>query len=398
MAENRFLNILGILFVCLLVASIGLLLSFEFRKEPLISPLASNPVILSAHQKPELKKEVIGFLPFWTIKEEPNFRYDLLTQIIYMGVEFDKEGNLVKTENGYLDPTWANFNSERLSAIIHKAKKAGAKVLLGIQCYNNDTLESIVNHPLRRKRVIEQALELLQQKNFDGINIDFEHSNSPSSSTSQNFTRFVQDLTKAVKLKSPAYLVSIDVYADSLVKNRIYQVETISLFVDHIIIMAYDFHRANSISAGPVAPLRSAHPASYYSLTKTMADFYQAVPKEKLILAVPYYGYEWQTASEKFGASAYPGSGALATYKRVINLVEAQSVKINWDSISMTPWLVYKNGGQTKQIYFDNPYSLSLKYQLIKEADIAGVALWALGYDGQRPELWQLLEEKFRLL
>jgi spore germination protein YaaH len=49
----------------------------------------------------------------------------------------------------------------------------------------------------------------------------------------------------------------------------------------------------------------------------------------------------------------------------------------------------------TRQVYFENERSLRAKYELIKANDLAGVGIWALGYDGGYQELWNLLKEQF---
>lgn len=391
-----FSSLLIFILIVIIFIGTGFLILNQPKTEPIVSPLSLMPAVLSARHQLIPQKEVIGFLPFWTIKEEANFRYNLLTQIIYMGIEFDQQGEILQFRDGYLEPSWSHFNSERLSAVVRKAKESGTKTLLGIQSYDNQAIEMIINQPLKRKRVIQQILNLLDQKNFDGLNIDFEHGGiSPSFAIVQNFTQFVRELTMAVKAKSKNKIVSIDVYADSLTRQRIYQIQTLGQIVDQIIIMGYDFHRPSSISTGPIAPLRSAAQSSKHNLTSVLADFYQVVPKEKLILAVPYYGYEWQTASKGFGALTYQGSGALATYKRTMELIESQKTELQWDTNSLTPWLVYEDGWRIKQIYFDNPRSLNYKYEAVNQAEIGGVAIWALGYDGPRTELWDLLKEKF---
>jgi spore germination protein YaaH len=396
-SERGFSSFLILTLIALIFAGTSFLIAEKAKPEPIISPLVPMiPRVLPAQHQLVSKKEVIGFLPFWTIKEEANFRYSLLTQIIYMGVEFDHRGEILKTRDGYLEPSWSHFNSERLSTVIRRAKESGTRVLLGIQSYNNEAIEMIINQPFRRKKVIQQTINLMEQKNLDGLNIDFEHGGvSPSFALVQNYTQFVQELTEAVKAKSADKIVSLDVYADSANRQRIYQIEVLGQIVDQIIVMGYDFHRPSSISAGPVAPLRSSIPESRHNLTSALADFYQIVPREKLILAVPYYGYEWQTTSKDFGALAYQNSGVLATYKRTMELIGNQETELRWDNHSLTPWLIYQDNGTIKQIYFDNPRSLDYKYETVNQAEMGGIAIWALGYDGQRTELWDLLKEKF---
>ena len=61
----------------------------------------------------------------------------------------------------------------------------------------------------------------------------------------------------------------------------------------------------------------------------------------------------------------------------------------------MSPRLTYTENNNTYQIYYENETSLGLKYDLVNESGLAGIAIWALGYDGQFPNLWNLLPEKF---
>ncbi|MCH7859431.1 MAG: hypothetical protein IID14_06995, partial [Candidatus Marinimicrobia bacterium] len=64
----------------------------------------------------------------------------------------------------------------------------------------------------------------------------------------------------------------------------------------------------------------------------------------------------------------------------------------NWDPVSSVPWFNYDDGGP-RQVWFDDSLSLALKYNLAVEKDLAGVGMWALGYDDGRPELWGALAD-----
>ena len=48
-----------------------------------------------------------------------------------------------------------------------------------------------------------------------------------------------------------------------------------------------------------------------------------------------------------------------------------------------------------RQLYYDDAQSLAAKYDLVNRYDIRGAAIWALGYDGRRPELYAVLKDKF---
>ena len=70
---------------------------------------------------------------------------------------------------------------------------------------------------------------------------------------------------------------------------------------------------------------------------------------------------------------------------------------IKWDTEGKVPYFTYYNsqGGVNRQVYFENSDSLKEKYKLAKNEGLAGVGIWALGYDGDRKELWDVLREEF---
>jgi spore germination protein len=69
-----------------------------------------------------------------------------------------------------------------------------------------------------------------------------------------------------------------------------------------------------------------------------------------------------------------------------------------WDDEAMSPYLVYKEDGAIKQIYYENLASLSLKYQLVRQLNLSGVAFWAIGYEGEFQEVWQEAGKKLKNL
>jgi hypothetical protein len=48
-----------------------------------------------------------------------------------------------------------------------------------------------------------------------------------------------------------------------------------------------------------------------------------------------------------------------------------------------------------RELYYDDAESLAAKYDLVNQYDIRGAAIWALGYDGSRPELYAVIKDKF---
>ena len=153
--------------------------------------------------------------------------------------------------------------------------------------------------------------------------------------------------------------------------------------------MGYNYHYSGSSTTGPNSPLSGPG----YTLTWTVLDYLNKTNFQagKLILGIPYYGFEWPSSSNAVGA-ATTGTGDPKFYSEIEGL--AQSYGKIWHSTSQTPWYNYDNNGWN-QGWYDDSLSLALKYDFALFNDLKGIGIWALGYDDGRPELWELLHSKF---
>ncbi len=368
------------------------------KPNPLLTPLATT-LGINHHPTPKPNKIVYGFIPYWNYKYHQEIPYHQLTHLTAFGITFQEDGTIQTREADYQEPGWRSFSTANFSHIQRNTKNAGTKLILTLISFDNDITDSIIFSDENTQTFISQTLNFMEEKNFDGINIDFEYLGNPDQQTKDQFTLFVSKLTQAVKQKNPNHHTSIDVFADSADSNRIWDLKNLAPLVDHVIIMAYDFHRPSSTQAGPVAPLYGAGNNWTEDITSLLAKHILLTPPEKILLGVPYYGYEWRTFSQDFQSSTYKGTGGLATYKRVKqHLQDNPDTQINWDEASLSPWFSYleEDTDHTYQIYYDDPKSLGLKYDLINQTNLAGTAIWALGYDGGAPEIWNLIDQKFR--
>lgn len=106
------------------------------------------------------------------------------------------------------------------------------------------------------------------------------------------------------------------------------------------------------------------------------------VPASKVILGVPYYGYDWPTTGPGLGATA-TGPKTPLSYAQIT----AAGHPVYWDPVTQTAWTSYQVGTQWHQTWFDDAASLALKAQLADFFHIAGLGVWALGMDGNNPSM-----------
>jgi hypothetical protein len=166
--------------------------------------------------------------------------------------------------------------------------------------------------------------------------------------------------------------------------------------------MAYDYRRENADSAGSISPLTGPE----YNLNDTIRAFTAKVAPSKVILGVPWYGRAWSTPNDAPHANTISGAkyghAAEPTYAMAYDLL--RSFGRRWDAVEASPWTAYRKQTCTprygcvtswRELYVDDAASLKLKYDLVNRAGLRGVGIWALGFDGDHPELRAALAAKF---
>ena len=393
--------------VCLALGLIYFSLSFYHLwliNLPLVSPLdliESLPPLAPIFNKPG-QKIAFGFLPYWNLKLANELTVKPLTHLAYFGIDLTPAGEIKKYDRpGEKEPGWNKLNSDQYSLLHRQLKILGKKVILTVLAMETDQIDTLLAGEQSRSKAIDSILTVYTEKEFDGLNIDFEYMGYPAEETRKNFTLFVSDLAGRCKARNRKCEISLDVFADSAIKSRLYDLSALGKIVDQIIVMAYDFYRPSSTQSGPVAPLRGkcnrdskTTPCLDYDIVTSIGDIAKFVESYKIILGIPFYGYEWQTVDDSFLANTYPKTGSLATYKRIQGFFgneKISSLSASWSNLTLTPYLSYVEADKTYQIHYEDAASLKLKIDFIHQAKMGSLAIWALGYEIPYQDLWQTI-------
>jgi spore germination protein YaaH len=387
-------------FDLILIFFAGFLLSISFTYFKELKSTKLQKTLLIPTEKPTIKptqvpaqaKEVIGFLPSWVVAKKAKIYPSKLTQIIYFGLAVTERGDLVKYRSNKTQVAeWAYFNSEELLRIRKEASSSGTKILLALKNFDNESIDALISNPAAVDRLSGQVENLINEYKLDGINIDFEYVTKTDFPTAKFFNRFLETFIANLKEKNHSLIVSVDLNATGVIKDPAYDLVKIGELADQVILMGYDFHRANSYNAGPVAPIEDE--ILELSIKRAVDSLRGRIPFDKLILGIPFYGYEWQTINANYKSIAVANTGALATWGRVKDLIANRSnLQINWEEKAKSPWIVYRQSGAIKQIYYENEKSLSAKLDFVKQNELSGIAIWALGYEGNYKEPWKTIE------
>jgi spore germination protein YaaH len=155
--------------------------------------------------------------------------------------------------------------------------------------------------------------------------------------------------------------------------------------------MTYDYHLPGGLKAGPNSPLRGAGELFQHDILTNLAEITSLVPSHQILLGIPFYGYEWSTdSSEKY--SPTQSRGSVASLERIESLIKENTLELLWDRNSLTPYAIRREEDKiVSQIYYESVDSIKLKLELVRSAGLGGIAIWALGYEGHNPALWQTI-------
>lgn len=358
---------------------------------PLVSPL--SPLTQSKGGY-----EVFGFAPYWTFDKLDNVNFNVLTTLSYFGVDVNPDGNLDKSGQGY-----QTFISNHATDVFKKAHSNGTRVVLTLTQMNNGNILALMDDPAAQQSAIDQAVSAVKTRGVDGINVDFEYSGDPGQEYRDKFSNFVKKLTDEMHATTPQSRVTVSVYATAVKEPKIYDIAALSKSSDGIFMMAYDFAVAGSQNAIPTDPMYGYSSGKYwYDISTAVSDFLKVMPANKLVLGVPYYGYNYVVDAPDVKASTYPWYGkaqmyAAATDQIQPNMDGIDAYKTGWDPIGQVGWKAYHVAGTGiwRMIFLDDPKSLTIKYDFAKSENLAGVGIWALGFDNGKSDLWNVLASEF---
>lgn len=372
---------------------------------------SQNP--LSPLQKSKQGHEVFGFAPYWNFGKLDSVDFSVLTTFSYFGIPVNADGSFDKENSGY-----TTFFSKNATNIFQKAHSFGTRVVVTLTQMDNSDIESFLDSPDAQKNMIGNAVSLVAKRGVDGINVDFEYVGDPGDSYRQKFSEFILNLTTAMHRQVASSKVTVSVYASSVKEPKLYNIGSLAKETDGIFMMAYDFATSTATATMPTAPLYGHKQGKYwYDVSTAVADFLSVMPANKLILGLPWYGYNYpvykpgiesQTQQgyytyywykwRKYYQYIAPPPSQAQTYsdaKENIKPDQVTSYTTGWDSLGKVNWIAYQQDGVWREIFLEDEKSLSIKYDFAKQENLAGVGIWALGFEKGYPQMWSLLSQKF---
>lgn len=279
-------------------------------------------------------------------------------------------------------PTWFSLNNNEggyqsfgTPDYVENAHNMGLKVwgVLDDFNYNNVydagiDVYAVLSSTTNRTRLIEGVVAESVRLGLDGINLDFER---VTKDCGEHYAQFIRELSVQCRLNGLTF--SIDNYVPFSF-NEYLRRDVQGKVADYVIIMGYDEHWHGSEDPGSVASI------GYVSngIDKTL----EQVPKEKVVNALPFYSILWKID----GAKVTDEYLTLVNTQDFLDRVGQQGT---WDEETGQLYAEWESGTSKYQIWVENEDSVLTKLNVMRAKDIAGVAVWRLGYGNAA--VWEMI-------
>lgn len=296
---------------------------------------------------------------------------------------------LVNRTNGGLNevsPSYFDLNNDGSlllntvdSTFVEEMHKQGVKVVPFLS--NHWDREKGRNALANAATLANQIANAIVTYNLDGVNVDIENVTDVDKAAYTNFVKTLRE--KLSNDKSVSVAVAANPNSWTIGWHGSYDYAELAKYADYLMIMTYDEHWQGG-EAGPIASIDFVEKSIKYAL--------KYVPKEKIVLGIPFFGRYWQS-----GVS-YGGYGLSLT--KINQLINNYENNITYNKASESPMvLVTINAADVKpivngrtlyagtyEIWYENEESIKAKLDLVNKYDLKGAGSWSLGQEGA--EVW----------
>jgi spore germination protein len=320
-----------------------------------------------------------GYYPYWMGDQWKEEGLGGLDGVFFFELEVEGDGSL-RTSHGW---------PIRWTELIAAARAEGALVAPTFTLFGAARFDSVFTSPEATRRLLANVTGVATNAAAGGVHLDFEMFSAVDPAAREAYSRFVEQV--AVQLEATRPGSHLSVFLPPFDTPDAFDEARLAAAVDHVVVQGYDFHYRGSQTTGPVAPLRGWNGQNWEAVARRYALL--GVPMDKILMAVPLYGYEWPTETDQ-PRSATRGRGNTVSLAAVDRdrvpglggsaLARASQYGLRRDVQSGSPWYAYERTDGWYQGWFEDEESLRQKMDFVRMRGMAGVAFFPLGYDGGR--------------
>lgn len=270
--------------------------------------------------------EVGGWVPHWVEEDEVRKlerrmdEIDILYPFIY---EINSDGEIVEKVD-IEDGVWED--------LLDEADDERVEIIPTIAWFDGEAIHEVLSDRKKRRALVNDIEDLVDDNDFDGINIDFEQKKSETIDYFSDFLEELDDklgrdeLTCTIEARTPPE----DLYLPGKVPEKINYAndyEAFNRYCDWVEIMTYDQQRAdltlNKERRGvPYAPV-----ADVDWVEKVIELALEDIDEDKIMLGIPLYGRAWDVTVAPEWYRDYDRVAAL-NHSRILELTDKYDIEI----------------------------------------------------------------------
>lgn len=370
----------------------------EATAAPTEAPVA-QPVRAAASNN-----RVIGYYGGWKSLEgytPDNIDGSKLTHVLYAFAYIDSNMRIGMGSSKY-DPS----NFAKLRAL--KERNPHLKTLISVGGWDwSGRFSDAALTEESRTVFADSCVDFILKHGFDGVDLDWEYpvrggqaGNTKRPEDKQNFTLLMKKIREKLDAQSAKdgrpYLLSFAgggtaEYASDTELDKLGKV------VDFAMLMSYDYHGKWDARTDFNAPLYPVpHSPKYqinYNINDTVNNWLnRGMPAEKLVIGIPFYGIKYTGVASTDNGGFYQDfdTGWAISYKDIAEkYLTNDSYTRHFHDVAKVPWLF---DGSTF-ISYDDPESLNIKANYIRDRGLGGAMIWQLAQDDSNRTLLNALHD-----
>lgn len=270
-------------------------------------------------------------------------------------------------------PSQIVSKGKQRSEVLTSLRRAGVERIATVtEQLDATAFAQLLDDGATRTTHVDALCKLANQDGWDGIDLDYERfaEGAPPAAVEHlaaAYVGFVRDVAECVHHHGKRLEVTVvarttdDATAiDASMASGVFDYRALGAAADVVRPMAYDYHYSRS-QPGAVAPIDWVQRVLRYTVER--------VPRSKIDLGLPLYGYDWRPSEGKGEAISAAGAPDLAA---------RQGVAPARDPASASMVFRYERGGVAHEVWFDDDAATARRIGVAKAFGVHGVTFWAL--------------------
>lgn len=273
--------------------------------------------------------------------------------------------------------------------LIAMAKEYGVAPLMHLSTlteegnFSTERAARVLNDMDLQNILIGNVLQNLQDKGYYGLDVDFEFIGAENR---DQYVAFIRNLAARLNPLGYEVITALAPKTSSTQPGLLYEGHDyagLGEASNAVLLMTYEW----GYTYGPpmaVAPIANIRAVLDYAVTQ--------IPRDKIYLGIPNYGYDWPLPFVQGTTRARSISNM-----RAVQIALENGASIEYSDESQAPHFTYYNqtDGRQHEVWFEDARSIRVKLALVPEYGLLGVGYWNLMRPF--PQNWLVLNSLYEI-